>query len=62
MQLLDKNGQPLKIDIKTILFAVAIGLSGFTGGATFPELNPLSLFESSTAAGIAFTVTGRNLT
>jgi hypothetical protein len=47
MQLLDKNGQPLKINTKTILLALAMGFGGFTGGATFPDLNPLNLFEST---------------
>jgi hypothetical protein len=47
IQLLDKNGNPLKINLKTILFAAAIGFGGFTGGANFPDLNPLNLFESS---------------
>jgi hypothetical protein len=50
IQFLDKNGQPVKINIKTAVLVAAIALGGFTGGASFPELNPLSLFGTSCAS------------
>ena len=45
IQLLDKHGQPLKLNIKATVLAVLIGLGAFTGGASFPDLNPLSLIS-----------------
>jgi hypothetical protein len=45
MQLLDKNGNPLKLDIKSAVIVVALGLGVFTVGASFPQLNPMDLID-----------------
>jgi hypothetical protein len=50
IQLLDKNGVPVKLNIKAAALIVAIALGGFTGGATFPELSPLNLMSSECEA------------
>jgi hypothetical protein len=39
------DGKPLTVSWKGVALAVALSVGGFTGGASFPELNPLSLFS-----------------
>jgi hypothetical protein len=44
-KLVNKDGQPLKLDIKSAVLVAALGLGVFTVGASFPDLNPLNLVE-----------------
>ena len=45
IQLLDKNGNPLTLNIKSLALAAVLGLGVFTVGASYPGLNPMGLIE-----------------
>ena len=46
MQLLNKDGKPIKLDIKTILLYTVLSTGLFTAGSANPNLNPLDLIKS----------------
>lgn len=43
---LNINGKPVTITWKDALLVAVISIGSFTGGATYPDLNPLNLMSS----------------
>jgi hypothetical protein len=43
---LNINGNPVTITWRQALLAAVISFGSFTGGATYPDLNPLNLMGS----------------